>query len=77
MRGVRRGLMIAVLWACLLGPAGTLCAQSPGEPSAETVAALELSNKIRQLLKSDFSITDSALMDEVTKKVLAKLEQLK
>ena len=54
-------------------------AQAPVQQvkNAETVAAPELSNKIRQLLKSDFSITDSALMDEVTKKVLAKLEQLK
>lgn len=54
-------------------------AQAPVQQakSAETGTAPELSNKIRQLLKSDFSITDSALMDEVTKKVLAKLEQLK
>ena len=56
-------------------------AQAPAQQvkNAETGAgaAPELSNKIRQLLKSDFSITDSALMDEVTKKVLAKLEQLK
>ncbi|WP_321391158.1 hypothetical protein [uncultured Desulfuromusa sp.] len=36
----------------------------------------DLNNKIQQLLESDFSITDSALITEVTKKVKEKLGKL-
>jgi nickel transport protein len=55
MRVVQRGLVIAVLWTCLLAPAGTLYAQSPVEPSPESVAALfkeqnsKLSGELRRI----------------------------
>ncbi|MFK5927826.1 MAG: hypothetical protein QM483_14465 [Desulfuromusa sp.] len=37
----------------------------------------DLNSRIQQLLKSDFSITDSALITDVTQKVMEKLEKLK
>ena len=37
----------------------------------------DLNSRIQQLLKSDFSITDSTLVTEVTQKVMARLEKLK
>ena len=41
----------------------------------ETIAGSDLNSRIQQLLKSDFSITDSDLIAEVTKKVMEKLEK--
>jgi nickel transport protein len=55
MRGVRRGVIIAVLGACLLMPAGALYAQTPKEPAPDTVAALikeqnhKLSGELRRI----------------------------
>jgi hypothetical protein len=40
MMAVQKGLVIGVLWVCLLSPAGALYAQSPGDPAPEAVAAL-------------------------------------
>jgi len=40
MRMVQIGLVIGMLWACLLGSPGTLCAQSPAEPAPEAIATL-------------------------------------
>lgn len=40
MRCVQRGLVIGVLWFCLLGLPGALFAQSPGDPAPEAVAEL-------------------------------------
>ncbi len=37
----------------------------------------DLNGRIHQLLKDEFSITDSALISEVTQKVVDKLEKLK
>jgi len=41
---------------------------------AEAASGADLNGRIEQLLKSDFSITDSKLITEVTRKVMAKLE---
>ena len=41
---------------------------------AEAASGVDLNGRIEQLLKSDFSITDSKLITEVTRKVMAKLE---
>jgi hypothetical protein len=55
MKVVQRGLAIGVMWVCLLGPAGALYAQSPGEPAPEAVAALlekqnsKLSGELRRI----------------------------
>ena len=40
----------------------------------EAASGVDLNSRIQQLLKSDFSITDSRLIAEVTRKVLEKLE---
>jgi ethanolamine utilization cobalamin adenosyltransferase len=42
--------------------------------SPETVTGVDLNSRIEQLLKSDFAITDSDLITEVTRKVMVKLE---
>ncbi len=46
------------------------------KPARKNEAASDsnLNSRIEQLLKSDFSITDSKLITEVTRKVIAKLE---
>jgi hypothetical protein len=55
MRSVQRGLVIGVLWLGLLGPPGTLFAQSPGDPAPEAVAELlkeqnsKLSGQLRRI----------------------------
>jgi hypothetical protein len=55
MKRVRRGVIIGMLWACLLGAPGALYAQSPAEPAPETVAALlkeqnsKLSGELRRI----------------------------
>ena len=46
-------------------------------PKTEATSGSDLNSRIQQLLKSDFSITDSALITEVTRKVMEKLEKLK
>jgi len=46
-------------------------------PKKEVSSGSDLHNSIQQLLKNDFSITDSALVTEVTYKVIEKLEKLK
>ena len=46
-------------------------------PKTEATSGSDLNGRIQQLLKSDFSITDSALIAEVTRKVMEKLEKLK
>lgn len=46
-------------------------------PKATVASSSDLNNSIQQLLKNDFSITDSALVAEVTQKVMEKLEKLK
>lgn len=43
-------------------------------PKTEAISGSDLNSRIQQLLKSDFSITDSALITEVTRKVMEKLE---
>ncbi|MCK5826497.1 MAG: hypothetical protein KAG93_05645 [Desulfuromusa sp.] len=43
-------------------------------PKIEASSGADLSSRIQQLLKNDFSITDSNLITEVTRKVLEKLE---
>ncbi|MDX2494962.1 MAG: hypothetical protein QNK27_08385 [Desulfuromusa sp.] len=45
-------------------------------PKSEPTSGSDLNGKIQQLLKSDFSITDSKLITEVTQKVMEKLEKL-
>ncbi len=40
MRYVQRGLVIGVLWLCLLGSPDALFAQSPGDPAPEVVIEL-------------------------------------
>lgn len=45
-------------------------------PKTEVASGSDLNGRIEQLLKSDFSITDSKLITEVTRKVMAKLENL-
>ncbi|MCD6581991.1 MAG: hypothetical protein J7K90_09340 [Desulfuromusa sp.] len=42
-------------------------------PSTETASGENLNSQIQRLLKSDFAITDSHLITEVTQKVMAKL----
>jgi hypothetical protein len=55
MRAVQKGLVIGVLWACLLMPAGTLWAQSSEQPAPETIATLlekqnsKLSGELRRI----------------------------
>ena len=55
MKVAQRGLVIGVLWACLMAPAGALYAQSPGDPAPEAVAALikeqnsKLSGELRRI----------------------------
>jgi hypothetical protein len=55
MRRVQRGMVIGVLWGCLLMPAGALYAQSPEEPAPEAIAALfkeqnsKLSGELRRI----------------------------
>ncbi|NOQ41910.1 MAG: hypothetical protein GQ563_05355 [Desulfuromusa sp.] len=51
-------------------------AEKPIQNSAVSSGS-DLNSRIQQLLKSDFSITDSALITEVTRKVMEKLEKLK
>jgi ethanolamine utilization cobalamin adenosyltransferase len=46
-------------------------------PKSAVSSANDLHSTIQQLLKNDFSITDSALVTEVTGKVMERLEQLK
>ena len=46
-------------------------------PKAAVASGSDLNNSIQQLLKNDFSITDSTLVAEVTQKVMEKLEKLK
>ena len=43
-------------------------------PKTAVTSGADLNSRIEQLLKSDFSITDSKLIIEVTKKVMEKLE---
>ncbi len=45
-------------------------------PKSEATSRADLNGKIQQLLKGDFSITDSKLITEVTQKVMEKLEKL-
>ena len=45
-------------------------------PKPEVASEMGLSGQIERLLKSDFSITDSSLITEVTRKVMSKLEKL-
>ncbi|MEA3544029.1 MAG: hypothetical protein U9R69_02280 [Thermodesulfobacteriota bacterium] len=40
----------------------------------ETASGSDLNSRIQQLLKSDFSMTDTHLIAEVTRKVMEKLE---
>jgi len=55
MKVAKRGLVIGVLWVCLMAPAGALYAQSPGEPTPDAVAALikeqnsKLSRELRRI----------------------------
>jgi nickel transport protein len=55
MKVMRRGWVIGMLWVCLLGPAGTLYAQSPGDPASEAVTVLikeqnsKLSRELRRI----------------------------
>jgi ethanolamine utilization cobalamin adenosyltransferase len=46
-------------------------------PKFAVSSANDLNSSIQQLLKNDFSITDSSLVAEVTRKVVERLEQLK
>jgi ethanolamine utilization cobalamin adenosyltransferase len=46
-------------------------------PKSAGSSANDLHSTIQQLLENDFSITDSALVTEVTGKVMERLEQLK
>ena len=51
-------------------------AKAKPAPKPEVASETGLSGQIERLLKSDFSITDSSLITEVTRKVMSKLEKL-
>ena len=46
-------------------------------PNSAASSGSDLNGRIQQLLKREFSITDSSLITEVTQKVMDKLEKLK